>query len=35
MVKRVLMDEEMYVLARLGKNEDSGTRLNDLKMIVE
>jgi len=34
MSRRVLADEELFILARLGKNEDTKTRINDLIMII-
>jgi hypothetical protein len=34
MTQKIQNDEELFILARLGKNEDTKTRVNDLKMIV-
>jgi hypothetical protein len=34
MTRRIQTDEELFILARLGKNEDTKTRINDLRMII-
>lgn len=34
MTRRVQTDEELFILARLGKNEDTKTRIGDLRMII-
>lgn len=34
MTRRIRNDEELFVLARLGKNEDTKTRIGDLQMII-